>query len=63
MIESAAKNRAAIQSQIMELNKQREAHIAAELKKQAASGSQTLDEALVETTRAQASALGYKFGK
>jgi hypothetical protein len=63
IIEKAAKNRAAIQSQILELNKQREAHVAAELKKQATEGSQTLDEALVETTRSQASALGYSFGK
>jgi hypothetical protein len=63
VIEKAAQSRAAIQSQIMELNKQREAHVAAEFKKQAASGTQTLDEALVETTREQASALGYSFKK
>jgi hypothetical protein len=63
VIDKAARSRAAIQSQILELNKQREAHVAAELKKQANAGAQTLDEALVETTRSQASALGYTFGK
>lgn len=63
VIEKAARSRSAIQTQILELNKQREAHVAAELKKQATAGAQTLDEALVETTRTQASALGYTFGK
>ncbi|MES2439046.1 MAG: vWA domain-containing protein [Verrucomicrobiota bacterium] len=62
-IEKAAKDRAGIQSKIMELNQQREAYVADELKKQAASGAKTFDEALVETTRTQASALGYRFGK
>ena len=62
-IEKAASERAAIQAQITELNHQREAHVAEELKKQAASGAKTLDEALVETTREQASALGYSFAK
>ena len=62
-VEKAAKDRAAIQSQIMELNRQREAFVAEELKKQSASTTQTLDEALVETTRAQASSLGYSFKK
>ena len=59
----AAKERAEIQSQILVLNQQREAYVAEAQKKQAASGGQTLDEALVETTRSQASAQGYKFGK
>ena len=63
VIDKAARSRAAIQSQILELNKQREAHVAAELEKQATSGTQTLDEVLVETTRSQASALGYSFKK
>ncbi|RYD20598.1 MAG: VWA domain-containing protein [Verrucomicrobiaceae bacterium] len=61
-VEKAARDRAAIQTEILELNKQREAHVAAELKKQATAGAQTLDEALVETTRSQATALGYTFG-
>ncbi len=62
-IEKAAKERASIQNRINELNVQREAHVATELKNQAASGTQTLDQALVETTRSQASALGYEFNK
>ena len=62
-IEKAARSRAAIQTQIVELNNQREAHVAAALKKQAAPGSLTFDEALIETTRAQAAALGYHFKK
>ena len=63
VIDKAARSRAAIQSQILELNKQREAYVAAELKKQSTTGAQTLDEVLVETTRSQASALGYSFNK
>ena len=61
VIEKAARSRAEIQARILELNQQREAHVAEELKKQAATGAQTLDEVLVETTRSQASALGYSF--
>ena len=59
----AANDRAEIQSQILMLNQQREAYVAEALKKQATSGGQTLDEALVETTRSQAAAQGYKFGQ
>lgn len=61
-IEEASKQRAAIQSQIAALNKEREAHVAEEQKKQAAAGGKTLDEVMVETTRSQAAALGYSFG-
>ncbi|MES2995253.1 MAG: vWA domain-containing protein [Verrucomicrobiota bacterium] len=54
--------RTALQSKILELNKAREAHVAAEVKKMsAANGGKTLDQALVETARAQAAAKGYKF--
>lgn len=63
-IEQAAKQRAEIQSQIATLNKEREAFVAEELKKQATTkGEKTLDEVMVETTRNQASSLGYTFGK
>jgi hypothetical protein len=62
-IETAAKKRTEIQNQIQELNKQREAHVAAERAKQATNGEKTLDEALIETTRTQAAKLGYDFGK
>lgn len=62
-VEKAGKRRADIQSQIVALNSQREAHVAAETKKLADQGVQTLDQALIETARSQAAALGYKFGK
>jgi hypothetical protein len=62
-IEAAARQRAAIQSEIATLNKQREAFVAAEQQKQAAAGAKTLDQVMVETTRSQAAALGYSFGK
>ncbi|MFD0893131.1 VWA domain-containing protein [Luteolibacter ambystomatis] len=62
-IEKAAKERAAIQEKIVTLNREREAFVAEEMKKQAAKSDQTLDEALVETTREQASARGYTFAK
>lgn len=61
-IEEAAKRRAAIQKKIAELNGDREAYLQKERAKQAASGGKTLDEAIVETTREQASNLGYVFG-
>jgi hypothetical protein len=62
-IEQASKQRAAIQSQIATLNKEREAFVAEELRKQAGAGAKTLDQVMAETTRSQASALGYTFGK
>ncbi len=62
-IEAASKQRAAIQTEIAALNQQREAFVAEELRKQAAAGGKTLDEVMVETTRGQAAALGYTFGK
>ncbi|MES2474443.1 MAG: vWA domain-containing protein [Verrucomicrobiota bacterium] len=62
-IEKAAKQRADLQAKILELNQQRETYVAEQLKQQANAGGQTLDEALVETTRTQAAALGYQFGK
>ena len=61
-IEEAAKQRAAIQSEIATLNKERVAFVTAEMKKQAEQGPKTLDQVLVETTRTQAAALGYSFG-
>jgi hypothetical protein len=62
-VEKAGKKRAEIQAQIVALNSQRESHVAAETKKLAAHGAQTLDQALIETARGQAMALGYQFGK
>ena len=60
-IEKTAANRALIQNEIKKLNKEREEHVAAELKKLAADGNKTLDQAMIEVTRKQASSLGYKF--
>lgn len=61
-IEKAANERAAIQKRIAELGSQRDAFLKAEREKQAAvKGEKTLDEAIVETTREQASKAGYVF--
>lgn len=58
------KERAALKEQIVTLNKEREAFVADEMKKQAAAkGEKSLDEAIVEATREQAKNLGYSFGK
>ena len=62
-VEKAGKKRADLQAQIVALNEKREAHVAEETKKLAAGGAQTLDQALIETARGQATALGYQFGK
>lgn len=62
-VEKAGKKRADLQAQIVALNEKREAHVAEETKKLAAGGAQTLDQALIETARGQAMALGYQFGK
>lgn len=62
-IAEAATKRSAIQEEIKTLNSQREGHIAEELKKQAASGDKTLDQAMIEATRQQASKVGYNFKK
>ncbi len=58
-VEKAAKERGEIQQKIQELNKQREAYVAEEQKKQANAGEKTLDEAIVETARQQIKAKGY----
>lgn len=63
IIEKAAAERIMIQKQIKELNDQREQHIAAKLKEQADGTVKTLDQALIEATRKQASAVGYTFKK
>lgn len=60
-VEKAAQSRAAIQTEIQTLNRQREAHVAEELKKQAKGSEKTLDQAMVEATRNQAAKLGYTF--
>ncbi len=62
-IAEASTKRAAIQEEIKTLNSAREAHIADELKKQAATGDKSLDQAMIEATRLQASKVGYNFKK
>lgn len=63
-IEKAANQRAAIQKKIGELSGAREEFIRKEREKRAtAKGGKTLDEAMVETTREQASKVGYVFGE
>ncbi len=62
-IVEAATKRASIQEEIKTLNSQRESHIADELKKQAATGDKSLDQAMIEATRQQASKVGYNFKK
>ena len=55
--------RAAIQSRIQELSRQRDAFIAAAAEKAAgARGEQTLDQVIAAAVKAQAEAKGYKFG-
>jgi vacuolar-type H+-ATPase subunit I/STV1 len=63
IIEKAGAKRAEIQEEIKELNDKREAHIATKLKEKATEEGQTLDQALIEATRKQASEVGYTFKK
>lgn len=63
VIAEATAKRTEIQKEIQTLNSQREAHIAEELKKQANSGDKTLDQAMIEAIRTQATKLGYNFRK
>lgn len=59
-----AKERAAIQAKILELNKKRTAYVTQKRKELAEkTGKNTLDEAVVSTVRTQAEKKGYAFGK
>jgi hypothetical protein len=60
-VKDAAETRARIQTEINELNAEREKHIAAQLKETADTADKTLDQAIIETTRRQATNLGYEF--
>lgn len=63
-IDQAAKTRADLQQEIGELSRARTTFLEEERRKQAdTDGVKTLDEVMVETTRAQASKLGYAFGE
>ena len=60
-VANAAKERAAIQQKITDLNKERETFLTEARKQQAQAGEKTLDEAMVDTTREQAAKKGYSF--
>ena len=61
-VEEAAKQRASVQKRIAELSAEREDFITKERAKNAKTDGKTFDEAMVETTREQASKVGYVFG-
>jgi von Willebrand factor type A domain len=60
-VDAAAKQRAAIQAQILKLNKEREQFLVVERKKQLGSKADTLDQAIVKTIRDQATRQNFKF--
>jgi von Willebrand factor type A domain len=60
-LERKAAERKALQGQIARLAAEREAYVQAELKKRAATAGKTLDDALLESARAQATARSYEF--
>jgi hypothetical protein len=62
-IDKAAAARDTIQSEIRKLNEEREEFVASKLKDNADGGEKTLDQAMIEATRRQASELGYEFKK
>lgn len=58
-----ASKREEIQSRILELNEQRKAHVAEEMKKQAESGEDTFDAAVIKVIRQQAEQKSFTFGE
>lgn len=62
-IEKAAKERGEIREKIAELSRAREAFLATEAKKEADATGRSIDQAVVEATREQATARGYIFIK
>jgi hypothetical protein len=60
-VDEVIKGRAQIQKRILELNKEREAFLAAERKKLAEKGEETLDSAIVKAVREQASRANIRF--
>ena len=61
VIEKKAKARAAIQSRIQAVSKQREGYLSAERKKSVASSGPALDDALIGGLKSEAEASGFKF--
>lgn len=60
-LEKATKEREEIQKRILDLNKQREAFLAAEMKKHAEAGKETLDTVILKAVREQAGRANIKF--
>ncbi|MDF1667131.1 MAG: hypothetical protein P1V97_35635, partial [Planctomycetota bacterium] len=62
-IEALLKDRRAIQKKIQELDVKRRKHVAAELKKLNKNNKDSLDEAMLNAAKKQASAKKFKFGE
>jgi hypothetical protein len=60
-VEKKAKERAEIQAKIKKLNDERNKYVAEEMKKAAGAGATTLDQAVINAVREEATAKGYKF--
>jgi hypothetical protein len=60
-VEAKMKERTEVQEKIRKLNAERDAFVAAELRKLAASGEDTLDAAVIKAVREEAAAKGFKF--
>jgi hypothetical protein len=60
-VDGAGKQREGIQKRILDLNKEREAFLAAERKKQVAEGKETLDTAILKAVRDQAARTDIRF--
>ncbi len=56
-----SKARADLQAKIAKLSAERDAYVSGEIKKQATTGAKTLDDALLESARAQATKQNYQF--
>ena len=60
-LETKARERGALQARILDLNKQRDAFVAAKHRELAQDGKDTLDTAMADTVRRQAAAKGFQF--
>ncbi len=60
-VEQKSKQRSELQAQINKLAAEREAFVQTEMKKQASAGAKTMDEALLDSARAQAKKKAYEF--
>ncbi len=60
-VDGKEKERAEIQAKIVKLSGDRDAFVASEMKKKAAEGGKTLDDALIEATKAQATKQAFSF--